>query len=88
MDGGGAGPFFDEALGLESGEVTGHVTARYFHWEMLMAFGLTESAFRRLPVHEQREMAKWWEFRNERQRQMQERQAMEARAAQGRGAAG
>ena len=81
MDGGGAGAFFDETLGVAEGEISENVTGRYFHWEMLLAFGLTDSAYLRLPVHERREMAAWWRWRNERNALLQQRAQAEQQAA-------
>jgi hypothetical protein len=80
VDGGGAGAFFDEALGIGQGEITGTVTARFFHWEMLLAFGITDSEFLRLPVHERREMWTWWRWRAEMNQQLQRRQQAEQEA--------
>jgi hypothetical protein len=47
---------------------------------MLLAFGLTDSAFRRLPPHERREMTAWWTWRTERQRQLQQKAQAEQQA--------
>ncbi|HSE47194.1 MAG TPA: hypothetical protein VLA89_17880 [Gemmatimonadales bacterium] len=46
---------------------------------MLLAFGLTESAYNRLPRHERQEMWTWFKYRNEREHQLQQRAQAEAR---------
>jgi len=48
---------------------------------MLLAFGLTDSAFKALPRSEREEMWAWWQWRHEMKHQLEEKQRME----QGRG---
>lgn len=79
MDGGRAFKFFEQILGIQSGELNDTVSERFFFWEMLLAFGLTESAYNRLPRHERQEMWTWFKYRNEREHQLQQRAQAEAR---------
>jgi hypothetical protein len=83
--GGRADKFYENALGITSGQITEQVTGRFFYWEMLLAFKLTDSQFKALPRDEQTEMRMFWQWRNERTRQMQEEAEMKRRGPSGLG---
>jgi len=51
---------------------------------MLLAFGLTETAYNRLPRGERQEMWAFWQWRHELTSQLKEKERMEQQAA-GRG---
>lgn len=83
MVGGRARKFFEQALGIDTGQITGQITGRFFHWSMLLAWGLTDSAYRALPRDEQVEMAMFWRWKHEMERQLREQAEMERRGGVG-----
>ena len=66
MVGGRAQPFFQERLGVESGDLEGPVTERYAALEMLMQWGVTPDRFDALPRSARLEMMLFWAWRSQR----------------------
>ncbi len=60
--------FFDEQLGINSGDIEGPVTYRYVEMEMLCEWGIPPWVYDAAPHGAKREMFKWYSWRNTRRR--------------------